>query len=72
MDAGDLFRPHYSTEAQMGKEGVASTWAGLKVGDRIYVQGRPAALSPEIRAAVIIMGAVRGVVGTIVSMNGLG
>ena len=73
VDAGDpgVFR-YYSSEAQVGKEGVASAWARLKIGDRIYVQGRRAALSPEIRAAVIIMGAVRGVVGTIVSMNGLG
>ena len=73
VDASDpaVFR-HYSSQAQVGKEGVASAWASLKLGDRIYVQGRRAALSPEIRAAVIIVGAVRGVVGTIVSMNGLG
>jgi hypothetical protein len=73
VDARDptLFR-HYSSKAQAGKDGVASAWAGVKIGDRIYVQGTRAALSPDIRAAVVIVGAVRGVVGTIVSMNGLG
>ena len=73
VDAGDpgVFR-YYSSEAQVGKDGVASGWDRLRVGDRIYVQGRREIESPAIRAAVIIMGAVRGVVGTIVSMNGLG
>ena len=63
---------HYSSQAQVGKEGVASAWARLKIGDRVYVQGRRAAVSPDIRAAVIIMGGIRGVIGTIISMNGLG
>ena len=73
VDASDpaLFRS-YSSQAQAGKDGVASTWGRLKIGDRIYVQGIRAPLSPEIRAAVIFVGAVRGVVGTISSMNGLG
>lgn len=73
VDASDpaVFR-HYSSEAQMGKEGVASTWSRLKIGDRIFVEGRRGTAVPEIRAAVIIMGAVRGFVGTIISMNGLG
>jgi len=66
-----VFR-RYSPPAQAGKDGVASAWASLKIGDRIYVQGTRAALSPEIRAAVIVIGPVRGIVGTIASMNGLG
>jgi len=64
-----LFRD-YSSQPQSGRDGVGSAWARLKIGDRIYVQGRRSGL--EIHAAVIIVGAVRGVVGTIVSMNGLG
>ena len=73
VDARDpaLFR-HYSSKAQAGKDGVASAWAGVQIGDRIYVEGTRAAQSPDIRAAIVIVGAVRGVVGTIVSMNGLG
>jgi hypothetical protein len=73
VDASDptVFR-YYSSQAQAGKDAVASAWARLKIGDRIYVQGTRAALSREIRAAVILVGAVRGVVGTIVSMNGMG
>ena len=66
-----VFR-RYSPPAQAGKDGVASAWASLKIGDRIYVQGTRAALSREIRAAVIVIGPVRGIVGTIASMNGLG
>ena len=73
VDASDpaVFR-HYASAAQAGTEVVAGTWAGLKVGDRIYVQGRRGAASPEIHAAVVIVGGVRGIFGTIVSMNGLG
>jgi hypothetical protein len=73
VDASDpaLFRS-YSSQAQAGKDGVASTWSRLKIGDRIYVQGIRAPVSPKIRASVIFVGAVRGVVGTISSMNGLG
>ncbi len=73
VDASDpaLFR-HYSAQGQEGRDVVASAWAGVKIGDRIYVQGTRAARSPDIRAAVVIVGAVRNVVGTIVSMNGLG
>ncbi len=73
VDASDpaLFR-HSSSKAQTGKDAVASAWGGVKIGDRIYVQGTRAARSPEIRAAVIFVGAVRGIVGTINSMNGLG
>jgi hypothetical protein len=63
---------HYSSQAQVGKEGVATAWARLKIGDRIYVQGRRAAVSSDIRAASIIVGGIRGLVGTILSMNGLG
>jgi hypothetical protein len=73
VDAADpaVFR-QYSSSAQWGTEDVANPWARLKIGERIYVQGRRAARSQEIRAAVVIVGAVRGVAGTIVSMNGLG
>jgi hypothetical protein len=73
VDARDpaLFR-QYPSHAQAGKDVVASDWAGVKIGDRIYVQGTRAPLSADIRAAVIVVGSVRGVVGTVVSMNGLG
>ena len=73
VDASDptVFRC-YASDAQAPREGVGSTWASLKVGDRIYVQGRRGAASPEIHAAAVIVGGVRGVFGTIVSMNGLG
>ncbi len=73
VDASDpaVFR-HYSSQAQVGKDIVASAWASLKLGDRIFVEGTRAMAAPEIRAGVIIVGGVRGVVGTIISMNGLG
>ncbi len=73
VNAGDpgLFR-YYSSAGQAGKEDVASAWPKMKIGDRIFVEGIRGTAAPEIRAAVIIVGAVRGVVGTIVSMNGLG
>ncbi len=73
VDASDpaVFR-QYSSQAQVGKQDVASAWAHLKIGDRIYVQGRRATTLPEIHAAEIIVGGIRGVFGTIVSMNGLG
>jgi hypothetical protein len=73
VDASDpaVFR-RYSSDAQVGKEDVAGAWARLKIGDRIFVEGRRAMAAPEIRAGVIIMGGVRGLVGTIASMNGLG
>jgi hypothetical protein len=63
---------HYSSEAQVGREGVASGWTRLQVGDHIYVQGRRDTVVPAIRAGIIIVGGVRGIVGTIISMSGLG
>lgn len=73
VDAGVpvVFR-YFSTEAQAGKDGIASGWAKLQVGDQIYVQGRRDAALSAIRAGVIIVGGVRGIVGTIISMSGLG
>jgi hypothetical protein len=74
VDAADpaVFR-QYSSSAQRGTEDVASPWARLKIGDRIYVQGiRGTTTVPEIRAAVIFVGGIRGIVGTITSMSGLG
>ena len=68
---GVAFR-RYSSEMQVGKDGVASGWARLQVGDHIYVQGRRDKALPAIRASVIIVGGVRGIVGTIISMSGLG
>jgi hypothetical protein len=73
VDAADpaVFR-HYSSGAQRGTEDVANPWARLRIGDQIYVQGRRGTNLPDIRAAVVYVGGIRGVVGTIVSMNGLG
>ena len=73
VDASDpvSFR-QYSPEAQVGKEDVADAWNLLRVGDHLYVQGWRDARLPSIRAGVIIAGGVRGIVGTIISMNGLG
>jgi hypothetical protein len=73
VDASDpvAFR-YYSSAAQVGKEGVAGAWNRLQVGDSIYVQGWRDVRLPTIRAGVIIEGGVRGIVGTIISMNGLG
>ncbi len=63
---------HYSSEAQVGKDGIASGWAQLRVGDHIYVQGKRDTELPASRAGVIFVGGVQGIVGTIISMNGLG
>jgi hypothetical protein len=73
VDASDpsVFR-QYSSVAQGGTENVANPWARLRIGDHIYVEGRRGTTLPEIRAAVIFVGGIRGIVGTIVSMNGLG
>jgi hypothetical protein len=60
---------HYSSDAQAG---VASSWAHLRVGDRIYVQGRRDIGSSAIRAGLILVGGVRDMLGTITSMNGVG
>jgi len=63
---------YYSSDVQVGKDGVASGWDRLRVGDRIYVQGRREKESPAIRAGLIMVGGVRGIVGTIIAMSGFG
>ena len=73
LETGDpvVFR-HYSPDAQVGKDGVASSWARVEVGDHIYAQGIRDAASPAIRAGVIIVGGIRNIIGTITAMNGIG
>ena len=70
VDASDpvVFR-RYRSEAQVGAE---SSWAQLRTGDQIYVQGGRDTASSAIRAGLIIAGGVRDIVGTITSMNGVG
>jgi hypothetical protein len=73
VDASDpvAFR-HYSSEGQSNNGPVATVWSGVKVGDRLYVQGMRDKGSTAIRAHIVISGGVRGIIGTITSMTGLG
>ena len=62
----------YAPAAQVAREGLKSSWARLRVGDHIFIQGKRDPALPAIRASLIVIGGVREVVGTISSMNGLG
>lgn len=68
--SGPVSFRHYSPKAEVGKDGVVSGWAQLKVGNYIYVEGMRASASSTIRASIIIEGGLRGFVGTITSMSG--
>lgn len=73
VDARDpvVFR-QYPSEGQAGDGALASAWSRLKVGDRLYVQGKRDTAFPSVRAGVVIVGGAREIFGTITSMSGLG
>jgi hypothetical protein len=61
----------YLPNANVAADGIASNWERLHPGDPIYVAGQRSTTSASIHADVILLGGVRSILGTVISIDAL-
>jgi hypothetical protein len=72
VDASDpVLLRKYGPDASTVASASAADWNDVRTGDQIYIRGKRNADGSRIRAALIILGGFRTVVGTVLSIDAL-